>query len=478
MPFQAWCYPHGFPDPSDPPATNPEGEDGARGMAEAGGSSEGQMPPLTPAGVARLLSFLREEGRPARERISRDRVIQVVDRVARRFRDPVNPLRWEALAAIQAQAGYSSKMATRVLDGMCRDWTRSRLETLLQAEFSDPGVLDGFRPGPAGNRIRAQGYPLVFHLGAGSVPGVTATSMIRSLLVGSASLAKPGKGDLALPVLLARAIRDADPELSRCLAVAYWPSSRTEITDEALREADMVVVYGGDDTLTHVREGVRPTTAIRSYRHRLGVGVVGRDALASAHGASAAARAAAEAVAIFDQRGCVSPHLILVEEGGGVTPEAWARELAGAMEDLERILPSGEPSPTEGAALQQRRGGAEVEESLGNGWVLHGGADAPWTVHYLPDPILEPSCLNRMIRVSPVPGLEEVPGILAPWAPHLQTVGVAGLGQAGDAFLEALSGLGVSRITPLEGVPWPPAWWHHDGQGPLRALVRWTDVEV
>ncbi|MFO8174537.1 MAG: hypothetical protein R6T96_09665 [Longimicrobiales bacterium] len=42
---------------------------------------------------------------------------------------------------------------------------------------------------------------------------------------------------------------------------------------------------------------------------------------------------------------------------------------------------------------------------------------------------------------------------------------------------EALAGLGVSRVAPLETMAWPTAWWHHDGTGPLRSLVRWTDLE-
>ena len=33
-------------------------------------------------------------------------------------------------------------------------------------------------------------------------------------------------------------------------------------------------------------------------------------------------------------------------------------------------------------------------------------------------------------------------------------------------------------IAPLERVPWPPPWWHHDGRGPLAALLRWTDLEA
>jgi len=180
---------------------------------------------------------------------------------------------------------------------------------------------------------------------------------------------------------------------------------------------------------------------------------------------------------MFDQRGCVSPHAFLVEEGGVVEPEEWASLLADALDGLEHDLPSGPLSAEEGAVLQQLRGVAEMDESLGRGRVIHGGSDAPWTVLFRRGGELEPSCLNRTIRVHAVESLEEGVLGLQAWGPHLQTVGAAGLGPERERILEILVRLGVSRVAELEGVAWPPAWWHHDGEGPLRALVRWTDVE-
>ena len=66
---------------------------------------------------------------------------------------------------------------------------------------------------------------------------------------------------------------------------------------------------------------------------------------------------------------------------------------------------------------------------------------------------------------------------LAPFSGHLQTVGVAGIGDRLEGLGRVLAELGVSRIVPFESVPFPPPWWHHDGGGPLRDLVRWVDLE-
>jgi len=56
-------------------------------------------------------------------------------------------------------------------------------------------------------------------------------------------------------------------------------------------------------------------------------------------------------------------------------------------------------------------------------------------------------------------------------------VGVAGIGDRLEGLGRVLAELGVSRIVPLESVPFGSPCWDHDGGGPLRDLVRWVDLE-
>jgi hypothetical protein len=326
------------------------------------------------------------------------------------------------------------------------------------------------------------GYPLAFHLGAGTVPGVATTSMIRALLVKSPVLLRPAKGDLVLPVAFAEALAEALPEVSGSMAVLHWDVEHPGITDTVLAAADLVAAYGADETLEQIRRRLPLTTRFLPYRHRLGVGLVGREALGrsgpSGPGtAMASAHDAARAVALFDQRGCVSPHVLFVEDGGDVTPELWADLLAEALKRLEPELPSGPLEPSAGAAVQQTRGAAELAEGLGKGWVRHGGPKAPWTVTVLPGEPLIPSCLNRVVRVVPVREGTEALGALEAWAPFLQSVGLEGFGDRRPGVEERLARMGASRIVRFASLPWPDAWWHHDGGSPLRDLVRWTDAE-
>jgi hypothetical protein len=478
--FQAWFLPPGFP------------LQGGEVASQSGSGVPGfHYVSLPEPRLRELLAALRGERERTLVTIPLNRVVDAVDRVAGRLLDPRDGLRAAALEGLGPFSGYSPPMAREVLDGMARGWMREGLWDLIRSEFPDPGVLDGFRPGPAGDQTRALGFPLIFHLGAGTVPGVATTSLIRCLLVKSAALLKPGLGDLSLPVVFARGLQEEEPDLARSLAVLYWPVEESGRTATALREVDLVVAYASDRTIRWVRERMPPSTPLRAYRHRMGFVVVGRGALGeradlpagggSLPGARETARSVAEAaarsVALFDQRGCVSPHVIFVERGGRVDPETWAGLLAEALRELETTLPSGDISLEEGLEIQQLRGVAELGEGAGEGAVIHGGEEAPWTVLFVPEGTVEPSCLHRTVRILPVDTVQDAIATLADWAPYLQTVGMVGLEDRGIGFAERLARLGVSRVSTLEGVPWPRPWWHHDGSGPLQDLVRWTDVE-
>lgn len=509
--FPAWWLPPGMSGGGGPAtaapvegardgSTAPLPPDGAeepangKGTAAAGGATRLADPPAgfstaplsddlqlrfptpDPVLARRLCDHLAEAGAHLHERRT-DSLVASLGRAGARFLDPGDPIREESLDLLPAAAGLSPAMAREVVDGMARDWTADRLARLVRAQFADPAVLDGFRPGPGGSRRRAFGHRLVVQLGAGNVAGVSVGGVARALLARSPVLLKPGLHDAVLPVLYARALADCDPELAAALAVLYWPGGAAATEAEVLTQAGLVVVYGGADTVEAVRARLPATTPLVAYGHRVGVALVGREALAAGR-ADGTAMAAAGALAAFDQRGCVSPHLFWVEEGGALTPAEWAARLAAALTAVEKDLPAG-PAPAEVASrVQQLRGTSELKQAAGEGVRVFRPAGVEWTVVYDPDPAFAPSCLGRFAWVKPVPDLERVARLLTALRPVLQTAGLCGAGARAASLVDQLGRAGVSRVTPLGRMAWPPAWWHHDGGDPLRALVRWVDWEA
>jgi len=434
-------------------------------------------PVLRATDVAAQAAALVAAGEELRSSRSTEEMVSLIDGVARRFLDPDDPVRREAAKHLPSLTGYSSEMVSAVLEGMAREWTAEALERLLAADLPDPGVVDEFRvrPGVPG-RTRAFAPRLVTHVFSGNVPGVAVTSLVRALLLRAPSLGKSAAAEPVVPALFARGVAESDPLAGRALAVAWWPGSDRERTGAALREADVVVAYGSDETVEAVRSATPPHARFLGYGHRISFGILTREV--SRADAPRLAREAARDVALFDQQGCVSPHLYYVEDGGDVDAEAWSRLLAEALAREEERIPRGLLEPGESARIRELRTEAEFGDISGRGGRVHASAEGTaWTVLLDPDPSFAASCLNRVVRVKPVSSMEALRDLVTPLRQLLQTVGVATSSERRQEIAGWLGRMGASRIVPFGSMAWPPAPWHHDGRPPLADMLRWCDLE-
>jgi hypothetical protein len=425
--------------------------------------------------IASAAEALRGAGAALRERPA-DEIARALGSVGERFLRQGDPLREAALGVLPESAGLSREMATAVLDGMAKDWTVARLRELLEREFEDPRCLDGFTTS-RGRRLMAVGPSLCAQVVAGSVPGVSVHALIRSLLVKGPTLVKPGLGDLELPRLFATGLSEEDAALAEAVRVLYWKGGSEDKERAAFAGADVVVGYGSDASIEALRARLPATARFVSYHHRVGFAVVGRQALAGDQ-LPRTARQLAGAVALFEQRGCVSPHVVFVEARDEEEVESFAVEVAHAFEELEGSWPGPALDAHDGAALQQLRKTAELRAATGGGAVWHGGSEATWTVvHERRDVEWGASCFARAVRVRGVERLAEVAEQLGPLGDHLQTIGYAGISSDElEGFAAAMGSLGASRVVPIGDVALPPPWWLHDGRPPLRELVRWVEL--
>lgn len=495
-----WLWPPDAPRPNAF-AETPAGQVRVRAPVPAAGLAEALLSPL----------------RAASRRLATRPVRQIATALASAAGALVRQLDDDALREVAANAALSTAMAREVVEGVAEAWTPRALDRLLRAEFPDPRALDGFTPD--GHRaVRAAAPGTTLHIGSGTVPGATVTSMIRALLVKSAVLAKPGAGDVALSVRFARALREADPLVGAAAAVHYWPGGDPahDAWERALLHgADQAVVHGADAAIESVRARAPAATRLVEHSHRLGVAVV--DPARAPDSAAHAARA----VALCDQRGCVSAHLFLVL----ASPEEaarWCSALAARLAALHDALPPAAADAGTLSALHQLHGRlamkraasgalqlwtprnppsptsqeldpAQTRRAAGNTPMLPSVRGVPsWTVVLATMEEFEPVG-SRTAWVVPVPDLPACLEALGPISPALQTVGLAGTPDepAGapdkpvreseepvreSRFVESLAALGATRIVPLSEMPFPDATWLHDGARPLGELVRWTEA--
>jgi acyl-CoA reductase-like NAD-dependent aldehyde dehydrogenase len=438
------------------------------------GAVECRYPTPSEEFLAGTVEALRRAGAQLAERPVME-IVAVLDAAAARLADGSDPLREEAERLVPAATGYSAAMTRLVLDRMCADWRADRLRRLLRAELTDPAALDRFVPASDGRRTRAYGHRLAFHIFAGNVPGVAVTSLVRSLLVKTPVLAKLASGEPVLPVLFARAVASIDATMGDAMALTYWPGGAPTPETLALRVADLVVVYGGEEVVGAVRGRAGPGQRLVVHGPRFSAGIVPAVALDQDY--EELADQVARAVACFDQQGCVSPHAIWVEDPDGSRTDAFASAVAGALRMLEEELPRGDITPAEASLIHQERGAAELRGHAGQPVRVLAGAGTSWTVVVDGDAAFQPSCLNRFVRIHTVPSLGAAVDALRPHGSHLQSVAVAGPEGVRTDLAHELAAAGATRVTTFSRLPWPPPEWHHDGAGPLGELLRWVDLE-
>ncbi|MFQ5847625.1 MAG: acyl-CoA reductase [Candidatus Methylomirabilales bacterium] len=430
-----------------------------------------EVPRVTPTLLTEVLGHLGK----ARERLRKrkgEEIAEVLAAVFRGWQERTDPLRLAAEVALPPITRYSPAMVVHGLDLLCQGYTAEAFHGLVQEAGADE-ALEGFVPfGP--HQSRAYGPALTTHVLAGNIPGVGLPGLIAATLLGSGSLVKTASGDPLFPALWAASVARQDPEIGECLAVLWWSGGRADLEAVAFDRAEVVIAYGSEQTI-HALQG-RVRCRFVGHGHRVSFGMIGREVLARAQ--EVADRAAYDA-SLFEQQGCLSPHLVYVEEGGGVSPREFAGLVASAMAGWVERLPPGSLTREEAATVRKFRAGYEAQEMAGKEVALFPSPEGlAWTIIYDADPTFTPSCLHRTLLVKPVADLSEVGRLLRSWRPYLQAAGVAVTPERAGTLADQMGRAGVNRICPVGRMQAPPLSWHQEGRFLLRDLVRWTDLEV
>jgi acyl-CoA reductase-like NAD-dependent aldehyde dehydrogenase len=253
---------------------------------------------------------------------------------------------------------------------------------------------------------------------AGNVFSASARPMFLPLLCGSAVLAKASSIDDVLPRHLQRALQAIDPRLGAALAVATFARGDREREAALLRGADLVSAYGSNETVAELGERISADTRLLAHGHGLGVIAIGADALTDVAAARTLAARAARDLAAYDQRGCLSPQAVLVQEGAAVDAPTFARLLHEALQALGDGFARGSlPSDAAAAQVQWRGVAAAVGE-------LHVGAES--AVSYEGYGPLRGSPGYRNVAVYECADLGVMRARLLPLGAALKALGIAG----------------------------------------------------
>lgn len=340
-----------------------------------------------------------------------------------------------------------------------------------------PATTDRARTTAVGDRLlHAQPRGLVVHWIAGNVPLLGMFSLVQAWLTKNVSLIKaPAEWPDLIPALLDTlsqvTYRSADGRvvsgsvLARGAAALYVDRDDRAAQETLSLAADARIAWGGRDAIETIQALPKRLGAEDIlFGPRYSYMVIGKECLAEGSGVTELATRAAFDLCLFDQQGCNSPHTILVERGGEVSPERFAALLAEAMARVCAMLPKVHGGPHEASRILTLRATYDVRGGA------HYPAGLEWTVLYGEDEEgLAEACGGRVAFVRPIADAMAA----AAFASHrTQSVGLAMEPGRRLAFAEQATQRGVERCPPVGQMSHYESPW--DGGFLMDRLVRWV----
>lgn len=436
------------------------------------------VPQLTPVQLDALAAHVRSHGGAQLKAMPVSQIIAAIDRAIERLLNPADPYRVELELLLPRISGFDAEMVRLGLNAYLKIFRAPQLQRFVAEDFANPKLLDEFQPVPKGGMARAFGPELLVHVWAGNVPGLPLWSLVCGLLVKAPAVGKVASAEPLFASLFARLLAEVEPRLAEALAIVWFKGGDTASERALFGAADVVLAYGGNDTLSALRAQVPITTRFLPHGHKLSVGLVSAAAL-DAQLAQATARQAALDVVRYEQQGCYSPHTFYVARGGRVTPREFAQTLAGELAALQHKFARRPLTLEESASVAAWRQGQELQGYASASVELLGDADTSWAVAYADAAgALQPCALNRTVQVQAVEHLRDAVPLLATQRDFLQTVGIAAAPHELHALAGAVGEAGATRLCALGQMTAPEAGWHHDGRYSLLDLVRIVELEA
>lgn len=237
---------------------------------------------------------------------------EVLLAVAQRIRSPSDPLGAEVREALAREGSLSSEGIELAL--------REHLETTLDLAR----VLAHVGEAPRCHVVLSA-----------NVCTAALRALVLAVLTSPDVIVRPSRRDPTLAAVLAREAAAALRSRGATLTLAARLDEEGPVGALEVRPGDEVHAYGGSAALDAIRSRLPRGALIRAHGPGFGVAIVGEDL-----SLEVAAEGLARDVIVFDQRGCLSPRVAVVE-GGPARALAFATAVAASLGRAARTVPRG-----------------------------------------------------------------------------------------------------------------------------------------
>ena len=415
------------------------------------------------------------------ERTTNAEIVGVFAALGRNWCDPTYAPRRELLEALAPRLSIDPGMLARGLDHTFGALSQEALDALL-AEAGVPAAMESPVERPRHtphDTARLLGPPVVTYLLAGNVPGLAIFPIVASLLARSVCVVRESSRQPLLTEAFVATLGECSSELAGMVVAGGWPATDAGLTRALSDASTRVEIYGSDDTVRQISRAYRSADAAA----HTDIAVVERGTRTSAAvvvgdvDLDVVAEALAEDVVLYDGKGCLTPHQIVVE---GETRRArrLAEHLAGALARFEARWPR---QARDLASETDRRAflaGAEASGLAHDDELLLRGDNDAWAIHLTPRGRIRVGPGLRCVEIVPAPSRQDVLSLLEKAEAPLAAIAVARSGSSDrDRLVARLRQIGATLVCEPGRMQAPPLTWQQDGRRRLGDLLTWQPQE-
>jgi hypothetical protein len=339
-----------------------------------------------------------------------------------------------------------------LLESLSKDNLKNRIRLELGRNYLDGWVREG------SSHIYAAPLGILLHVFAGNIFISGIESLVNGLITKNLNLVKTSSVDQFFPYLFLESLGECSPELASTISILSFKGGETAVENKLKRIADAIIVWGSEKAILGYRKNLPLGKKLIEHGPKCGIGVVEK------YDPSLPKRIAKD-VAYWEQSSCASPQVIYVRDS--IDVEKLAPEIGRNLEKH----PKGPLEPDQAVEILKAKEVARMGELFGD-YKCYSSAE-PYEWQIIISKKFDFSPLGRTLYLRKYHSLEDVIEEIP--KEYLQTVGIQSPRKKQIAKKFVLAG--ACRITELgkmtEGTLGAP----HEGNYPLRELVRFCNIE-
>ena len=347
--------------------------------------------------------------------------------------------------------------------------TSENIRNILNNSFNSLEELDQFVVTKNSESFQMRAYPkgVIVHWIAGNVPTLGLLSLVSGLLTKNGNLIRiPSKSNDLLIDLVSDiySLGEHGRRIAEAVSIIRYDYSDENIAHEISRNADVRIVWGGNDSCEAIKKlPCKITCTDLFFPDRTSFAVLGKSVLENEEKASTAARLLAHDASVFEQKACASPHTVFLNTSDDCIVSEFCIKLKKEMSNALKFINKVTPSEKEVMAILNLRAQYDM---FYDAYYSEGSEFSIFTDDKVQ---LGPSIGNRTLFVRKLPPLSDLAKIIPE---NIQSVGMQASGNEYEVLTRILGEAGVHRIVPLGAmthfaIPW-------DGLMIPQYLVRWT----